>query len=66
MGTPTQFSIELEREEDGRWIGDVPALPGVMVYGHTREEALTAVQSLAFRVLVDRLEHGEEVSEAST
>ena len=66
MASPTYFTIELDREEDGRWIGDVPALPGVMAYGQTREEALTAVQGLAFRVLVDRLEHGEEVSKAST
>ncbi len=55
------FTIELEREEDGRWIGDVPALPGVMAYGQTREEALAAVQALALRVLADRLEHGEAV-----
>jgi len=61
MATPTHFTIELEREEDGRWIADVPALPGVMAYGQTREEALTAVQALALRVLADRLEHGEAV-----
>ena len=61
MGTPTHFTIELEREEDGRWIGEVPTLPGVMAYGQTREEALAAVQALALRVLADRLEHGEAV-----
>jgi predicted RNase H-like HicB family nuclease len=61
MANPTQFAIELEREEDGRWIGDVPALSGVMAYGRTREEALAAVQALALRVLADRLEHGEAV-----
>ncbi len=61
MATPTQFTIELEREEDGRWIGDVPTLPGVMAYGRTREEALATVQALALRVLADRLEHGEAV-----
>ncbi|MDO8547487.1 MAG: type II toxin-antitoxin system HicB family antitoxin [Nitrospirales bacterium] len=61
MGAPTHFTIELEREEDGRWIGDVPTLPGVMAYGQTREGALAAVQALALRVLADRLEHGEAV-----
>ena len=57
--------IELERDEDGRWIADVPALPGVMVYGQTREEALALVEALALRVLADRLEHGEAVPELS-
>ena len=61
MASPTQFTIELEREEDGRWIGEVPALAGVMAYGKTREEALTSVQALALRVLADRLEHGEAI-----
>lgn len=54
-----RFEVELEREEDGRWIADVPDLPGVMVYGATKEEALRAVEALALRVLADRLEHGE-------
>lgn len=59
----TRFRIELEQEEDGRWIGEVPDLRGVLVYGATREEALAAVQALALRVLADRLEHGEAVPE---
>ncbi len=59
MATQGQFTIELEQEEDGRWIGEVPTLPGVMAYGPTRAEALAAVQALALRVLADRLEHGE-------
>jgi hypothetical protein len=42
MATPGQFTIELEQEDDGRWIGDVPTLPGVMAYGRTRAEALAA------------------------
>jgi predicted RNase H-like HicB family nuclease len=54
-----RFEVELEREEDGRWIADVPDLPGVMAYGATKEEALRAVEALALRVLADRLEHGE-------
>jgi len=53
--------MELEREEDGRWIAEVPELPGVLVYGATRDEALRAVRTLALRVLADRIEHGESV-----
>lgn len=53
------YSIELDREVDGRWIAEIPALPGVMAYGATHEEALSRVMALAFRVLADRLERGE-------
>jgi predicted RNase H-like HicB family nuclease len=53
------FSIELEQEEDGRWIAEVPGLPGVLAYGTTRSEAKARVQALALRVVADRLEHGE-------
>ena len=53
------FAIELEREDDGRWIAEVPDLPGTIVYGHTRDEALAGVKALALRVVADRLEHGE-------
>lgn len=59
MENQSQFKIELEQEEDGRWIGEVSSLPGVMAYGSNRGEALAAVQALALRVLADRLEHGE-------
>jgi predicted RNase H-like HicB family nuclease len=55
MAINGQFKIELEQEEDGRWIGEVPTLPGVMAYGLTRAEALAAVQALALRVLADPL-----------
>jgi predicted RNase H-like HicB family nuclease len=55
--------IEVEREVDGRWIADVVALPGVMVYGATREEALAKCQALALRVLADRVESGETTGE---
>ena len=51
--------VELEREDDGRWIAEVPELPGVMVYGATEDEAMAKVQALALRVVADRLEHGE-------
>lgn len=50
----TRFQIELEQEEDGRWIAEVPDLPGVLTYGATRKEAMAAVQALALRVLADR------------
>ena len=49
--------------EDGRWIADVPDLPGVMAYGQTREDAISRVQALALRVLADRLDHGETIPE---
>ncbi len=56
-----KLGIDLEQEEDGRWIAEVPELPGVMVYGSTRDEAVNRVRALALRVVADRLEHGEQV-----
>ncbi|HJZ48402.1 MAG TPA: type II toxin-antitoxin system HicB family antitoxin [Roseiflexaceae bacterium] len=53
------LTIEYEQEDDGRWIAEVPELPGVMSYGPTRDAAIAHVQALALRVLADRLEHGE-------
>ncbi len=53
--------VEIEREDDGRWIGEVPALPGVVAYGAMAEEARARAQALALRVIADRLEHGEDV-----
>jgi predicted RNase H-like HicB family nuclease len=55
--------IEIEQEEDGRWLTEIPELPGVMVYGASREEAVARVKALALRVLADRLEHGETIPE---
>ena len=55
------LKIEIDREEDGRWMAEVPDLPGVMVYGQTRVEAVTKVEALALRVIADRIENGEEV-----
>jgi predicted RNase H-like HicB family nuclease len=55
--------IDIEREEDGRWIAEVSDLPGVMAYGATQTEAVAGVKALALRVLADRIEHGEEVPE---
>ena len=53
------LSIEFERETDGRWIADIPELPGVLAYGATREESESRVKALALRVIADRLEQGE-------
>jgi predicted RNase H-like HicB family nuclease len=61
MSNVESFQIDLEQEDDGRWIGEIAALPGVIAYGPTREAALVAVQALALRVLADRLDHGEAV-----
>ena len=57
------MTIELDREEDGRWLTEIPELPGVMAYGHSQEEALAKVKALALRVMADRLEHGEKIPE---
>ncbi|MGQ0651884.1 MAG: type II toxin-antitoxin system HicB family antitoxin [Betaproteobacteria bacterium] len=53
------FTIQHEREEDGRWLAEVPELPGVLAYGSTAEEAMARVEALALRVLAERLEHQE-------
>ena len=63
MSNQTRLKIELEQEEDGRWVAEVPDLHGVLAYGRNRQEALASVQALALRVLADRLEHGEAVPE---
>jgi predicted RNase H-like HicB family nuclease len=63
MAKLIEFKFELEQEFDGRWIGEVPTLPGVMAYGETRAGALAAVQALALRAIADRLEHSEAVPE---
>ena len=56
-----QLQVETEREDDGRWIVEVPALPGVLAYGTTREAAIGSAEALALRVIAERLEYGEEV-----
>ena len=53
------FKVELEREDDGRWLAEVIELPGVLAYGETKESAVSRVQALALRVIAERLEHGE-------
>jgi predicted RNase H-like HicB family nuclease len=54
-----KFRVEIEREDDGRWIAEVPELPGVLAYGSSASEVQAKVQALALRVVADRLEHGE-------
>jgi predicted RNase H-like HicB family nuclease len=63
--TSGKILVEFEREADGRWIAEVLALPGVLAYGATREEALARVEVLALRVLADRLDHDESIPEVT-
>lgn len=55
-----EFRIEFDREEDGRWIADIPELPGVLSYGASQEEAKAKVEALALRVLADRIEESKK------
>ena len=57
------LKVESEREEDGRWLAEVTALPDVMTYGASRAEAVAKAETLALRVLADRVEHGDAVPE---
>ena len=53
------FKVEVEQEEDGRWLAEVLELPGVLAYGQSQDAAVAKVQALALRVIAERLEHGE-------
>jgi len=53
------FTLDCEREEDGRWLAEVSQLPGVMAYGGTPEEAMARAEVLALRVLAEQIERGE-------
>ena len=53
------FNIECELEEDGRWIAEIPELPGALAYGATADEAMVRAEALALRALAEQLEHGE-------
>lgn len=57
------FTLELEQESDGRWIAEIPQLPGTLAYGASRDEAVSRVKALALRVLADRLENGETAAD---
>lgn len=54
-----ELGLVVEREEDGRWIAEVPELPGVLVYGTTQSEAMSRAEVLAHRVLAERIEHAQ-------
>lgn len=60
-----RFKVEFDREDDGRWIAEIPSLPGAMAYGDTRESALAAVEAIALRALADDLEHQHESLKSS-
>jgi len=53
------LAVETQHETDGRWIAEIPQIPGALAYGADRREAISRVDALALRVLADRLEHGE-------
>ena len=55
----SMYKVEIEQETDGRWIAEVPEIPGALAYGQTRDEAVRKVQALTLHVLADRMEHGE-------
>ena len=57
------MKVEIEQENDGRWIAEIPELPGVMAYGEKQDDAISKAKILALRVIADRLEHGEEIPE---
>jgi predicted RNase H-like HicB family nuclease len=54
-----RLSIQLDREDDGRWLAEIPDLPGVMAYGIARDQSIGAVERLAVEVIADRIAHGE-------
>ena len=56
-----KLSLEVEQEQDGRWIAEVPDLPGVLAYGASRQQAIANAEALAFHVLAERIENGEPV-----
>jgi predicted RNase H-like HicB family nuclease len=55
-----KFTVETEREDDGRWIAEICGIPGALRYGRSREEAIAQAEALVLRVLADRIEHGEQ------
>jgi predicted RNase H-like HicB family nuclease len=59
------LTIELDREVDGRWIAEIPKLPGALVYGATKREALRNLYAVALRTLADGVEHGAMLKSVS-
>ena len=56
-----EMRVDVEQEDDGRWLAEIPELPGALAYGQTRSEAIARVEALALRVIADRLDNGESV-----
>jgi predicted RNase H-like HicB family nuclease len=59
------LQIEVEQETDGRWIAEIPEMPGTIAYGPTREKAIANAEALAFRVLAERIENGDAIPQSS-
>ncbi len=59
------FTVEFDREEDGRWIAEIPKLPGVLAYGGTKQDALRKVYAIALRTLADNVEQGSTPASVS-
>ena len=57
------MNVEIEQEEDGRWIAEIPEIPGALAYGETRWDAVSRVETLALRAVADQLESGERAPE---
>ena len=55
-GDVMNYTIEYEQETDGRWIAEVPELPGVLAYGTTADEAMAKAETLALRIIAERIE----------
>ncbi len=60
------LAVETEQENDGRWIAEIPRMPGVLAYGASRQEAIARAEALALRVFADRLDHGEMPDELAS
>ena len=65
LKTKTYFTVEFDRENDGRWIAEIPKLPGVMAYGNTKQSALRKVYAVALRTLADKIEQGRALASVS-
>jgi predicted RNase H-like HicB family nuclease len=63
MKAPRHLKIETEREEDGRWLAELPDIAGAMAYGDTRENAIANVQALALRIAADKIEANDRAPE---
>lgn len=59
------FAVEFDRENDGRWIAEIPKLAGVMAYGATKREAMRNVSAVALRTLADKVEGGKMLAPVS-